>query len=70
EFRGFGGQIRVSPKRLDTFKRRASKIFRKSRGVSMKSRLPEFRSYALGWMSYFALDQVKTTFVSLEKCPH
>jgi RNA-directed DNA polymerase len=70
EFRGFGGQIRVSPKRLDTFKRRASEIFRKSRGVSMKSRLREFRSYALGWMSYFALDQVKTTFGNLDKCPH
>ncbi|MFG0264785.1 MAG: reverse transcriptase domain-containing protein [Rhodopirellula sp. JB055] len=70
EFRVFGGQIRVSLKRLDTFKRRVSKIFRKSRGVSMKSRLPEFRSYALGWMSNFALNQVKTTFVNLDKWLH
>ncbi|ELP34193.1 RNA-directed DNA polymerase (Reverse transcriptase) [Rhodopirellula baltica SWK14] len=49
------------------FKQRASEIFRKSRGVSMKSRLSEFRSYAMGWMGYFALDQVRTTFVTLDK---
>ena len=67
EFRGFGGQIRVSRKKLDTFKQRVSEIFRKSRGVSMKSRYGEFRSYARGWLGYFALDQVKTTFADLDK---
>jgi RNA-directed DNA polymerase len=67
EFRGYGGQIRVSQKKLDAFKQRVSDIFRKNRGVSMKSRLREYRSYALGWMGYFALDQVKTTFVNLDK---
>ena len=67
EFRGYGGQIRVSQKKLDAFKQRASEIFRKSRGVSMKSRLSEFRSYAMGWIGYFALDQVRTTFVTLDK---
>lgn len=69
EFRGYGGQIRVSAKKLDTFKKRIAEIFRKSRGVSMKSRYAEFRSYALGWLGYFALDQVKTTFANLDKCP-
>ena len=67
EFRGYGGQIRVSRKKLDAFKRRASEIFRKSRGVSMKSRYSEFRTYAQGWIGYFALDQVKTTFANLDK---
>jgi len=67
EFRGFGGQLRVSQKKLDNFKRRVSDIFRKSRGVSMKSRYDEFRSYARGWLRYFALAQVKTTFVDLDK---
>ena len=67
EFRGFGGQIRVSEKKLDAFKKRVSEIFRKSRGVSMKSRYAEFRSYAMGWLGYFALDQTKTTFVTLDK---
>jgi RNA-directed DNA polymerase len=67
EFRGYGGQIRVSRKKLDTFKERASDIFRKNRGVSIKSRYAEFRSYARGWPGYFALEQVKTTFTDLDK---
>jgi RNA-directed DNA polymerase len=67
EFRGFGGQIRVSRKKLDAFKQRASEIFRRNRGVSMKKRYAEFRVYATGWLSYFALDQVKTTFTRLDK---
>ncbi len=67
EFRGYGGQIRISGKKLVAFKRRASEIFRRKRGVSMKQRYAEFRSYAIGWMGYFALDQVKTTFSKLDK---
>ncbi len=63
EFRGYGGQIRVSQKKLDAFKKRVSEIFRRNRGVSMKSRYAKFRSYAMGWLGYFALDQVKTTFM-------
>ena len=66
-FRGYGGQIRVSDKKLDAFQRRASKIFRRKRGVSMANRYAEFRSYAIGWMGYYALDQVKTTFTKLDK---
>ncbi|XZE51944.1 reverse transcriptase domain-containing protein [Planctomycetaceae bacterium SH139] len=67
EFRGYGGQIRVSKKKLTTFKQRVSEIFRRNRGVSMKSRYAEFRAYARGWLGYFALDQVKTTFTNLDK---
>ncbi|XZE52568.1 group II intron maturase-specific domain-containing protein [Planctomycetaceae bacterium SH139] len=67
EFRGYGGQIRVSKKKLATFKQRVSEIFRRNRGVSMKSRYAEFRAYARGWLGYFALDQVKTTFTNLDK---
>jgi RNA-directed DNA polymerase len=67
EFRGYGGQIRVSKKKLTAFKRRVSAIFRRNRGVSMKSRYAAFRSYARGWLGYFALDQVKTTFTRLDK---
>ena len=66
-FRGYGGQIRVSDKKLDTFKQRVSEIFRRKRGVSMAKRYAEYRSYAIGWMGYFALDQVKTTFTNLDK---
>lgn len=67
EFRGYGGQIRVSRKKLNAFKKRVSEIFRRKRGVSMKRRYAEFRSYAIGWLGYFALDQVKTTFIELDK---
>jgi RNA-directed DNA polymerase len=67
EFRGYGGQIRVSTKKLAAFKQRVSEIFRRNRGVSMKQRFARYRSFARGWMAYFALDQVKTTFVNLDK---
>jgi len=65
--RGFGGQIRISDKKLAAFKQRVSEIFRRNRGVSMWKRYAEFRSYAMGWLGYFALDQVKTTFINLDK---
>ena len=67
EFRGYGGQLRVSRKKLDAFKLRVCEIFRRKRGVSMRSRFAEYRSYAAGWLGYFALDQVKTTFTNLDK---
>ena len=49
------------------FRQRASEIFRRNRGVSMQARLTEFRRYATGWLNYFALDQVQTTFRRLDK---
>ena len=67
EFRGYGGQIRTSAKKLDAFKRRAVELFRRNRGVSLQQRYAQYRCYARGWLSYFALDQVKTTFVDLDK---
>lgn len=67
EFRGYGGQIRVSKKKLGAFKQRVSEIFRRNSGRSMKSRFAEYRSYAIGWLGYFALDQVKSTFTTLDK---
>jgi RNA-directed DNA polymerase len=67
EFRGYGGQFRVSRKKLAAFKDRAKEIFRRKRGTSMKKRFAEFRSYAIGWLGYFQLDQVKTTFSNLDK---
>jgi len=67
EFRGFGGQIRISQKKLAAFKQRCSEIFRRNLGRSMDSRFAEFRSYARGWLSYFSLEQVKTTLRDLDK---
>lgn len=67
EFRGYGGQIRVSKKKIAAFRKRASEIFRRNRGVSMEDRYATFRSCARGWLGYFALDQVRTTFANLDK---
>jgi RNA-directed DNA polymerase len=67
EFRGFGGQLRVSRKKLDAFKQRVTEIFRRNRGISMQTRLVEFRSYARGWLGYFGMVQSKTTFRDLDK---
>ena len=67
EFRGFGGQIRVSQKKLVAFKQRATAILRRKRGVSMRTRLNEFRSYARGWLAYFRFAQVESTFGDLDK---
>ena len=43
EFRGFGGQLRVSRKKLQAFKDRIWKSSSRKRGVSMKKRFAEFR---------------------------
>ena len=67
DFRGFSGQIRVSKKKLAAFKQRATEILRRNRGISMRTRLNEFRSFARGWLAYFGLAQVKTTFRDLDK---
>ena len=67
EFRGFSGQIRISAKKLSAFKQRVSEIFRRNLGRSMDSRFAEFRSYARGWLSYFSLEQLKTTLRDLDK---
>ncbi|MDB2686725.1 reverse transcriptase domain-containing protein [Mariniblastus sp.] len=67
EFRGTGGQLRVSPKKLDAFKQRAKETFRRKRGVSMRTRFAEYRSYARGWLGYFGLAQVKAAFMKFDK---
>jgi RNA-directed DNA polymerase len=67
EFRGYGGQIRISQKKLSAFKQRSAEIFRRSVGRSMESRFEEYRCYARGWLSYFALEQVKSTLRDLDK---
>lgn len=67
EFRGYGGQIRISQKKLSAFRKRCAEIFRRSTGRSMDSRFAEYRCYARGWLSYFALEQVKSTLRELDK---
>ncbi|MEM9942279.1 MAG: reverse transcriptase domain-containing protein [Planctomycetota bacterium] len=67
EFRGYGGQIRSSQKKLRAFRQRFEEIFRQSIGRSMQSRFAEYRFCARGWLSYFALEQVKSTLRDLDK---
>ncbi len=44
-FHGYGGQIRVSPKKIKKFKIRVREITRRNRGVSMETRVVELRRY-------------------------
>jgi RNA-directed DNA polymerase len=66
-FRGYGGQVRVSPKKIKKFKDRIREITRRNRGVSMQSRLLELRRYVQGWVGYFRLVPLKSFYEDLDK---
>ena len=66
-FRGYGGRIQVSQKKINLFKRRASKILNRNRGISMWSRLHELKLYLRGWIDYFILEQRKSLARNLDK---
>lgn len=65
--RGYGGQIRVSRKKITKFKDRVREITRRNRGVSMQSRLIELRRYLQGWVGYFRLVPLKTFYEDLDQ---
>jgi len=65
-FVGKRATIKVSPKKLNTFKRRIKEITGRSRGISMARRLSELRGYMRGWMGYFGLARQFDTFVALD----
>ena len=66
-FRGCGGQIRVSPKKIKKFKDSIREITRRNRGVSMQLRLIELRRYIQGWVGYFRLVPLKSLYDDLDK---
>ncbi len=66
-FRGYGGQIRVSPKKIKKFKDRVREITRRNRGISMPARLVELRRYVQGWVGYFRLVPLKSFYDDLDK---
>ena len=66
-FRGYGGQIRVSPKKIKKFKDRIREITRRNRGVSMRARVIELRRYVQGWVGYFRLVPLKSFYEDLDK---
>ncbi len=66
-FTGYGGQIRVSPKNVTKFKQRVREITRRTRGISMTTRLKELGYYLRGWAGYFTIVPLKSFFVALDK---
>jgi RNA-directed DNA polymerase len=66
-FRGYGGQVRISPKNITKFKARVRKITRRKRGVSMTRRYQELQRYLQGWMGYFSLAPFKTLYRKLDQ---
>jgi RNA-directed DNA polymerase len=66
-FLGYGGQIRVSPKNIRKFKERVKTITCRKRGVSMRSRYRELRTYLNGWVGYFHPVPIKSFYGDLDK---
>jgi RNA-directed DNA polymerase len=64
---GYGGQIRVSPKKIQKFTDRVREITRRNRGVSICERYQELRRYFQGWVGYFRLVPIKSFFSELDK---
>ena len=67
QFHGYGGQIRVSPKNIKKFKQRSRELLNRNRGMSTRRRLYELTLYLRGWIGYFALDQRRSLFATLDK---
>ncbi len=58
--------IKVSPKKLKTFKRRIKELTGRSRGISMPRRLTDLNRYLRGWIGYFGLARQFDEFVNLD----
>jgi RNA-directed DNA polymerase len=67
QFHGYGGQLRVSPQSLTEFKQRAREILNRNHGKSTHQRLQELTEYLRGWIGYFALEQRRSLFDTLDK---
>jgi len=72
EFLGFRlvgrkGEIRITAKNLEKFKRRVREITSRKRGISMTRMLAELRQYLRGWIGYFALTPTKSVFTRLDE---
>jgi RNA-directed DNA polymerase len=58
--------IKISGKKLKTFKRRIKELTGRSRGISMKRRLTDLNRYLRGWIGYFGLAQQFDEFVAFD----
>jgi hypothetical protein len=71
EFRGFsisndGGEWRIAPKALDTFRTRVRKQTLRTRELSLPQIIEELAPYLIGWRSYFGFCQTSPVLMNLE----
>lgn len=66
-FKGHGGQLHISPKKIEKFRQRARQVLNRNHSKSLAQRLTELNRVLRGWVGYFGLEQRKTPFDELDK---
>src|SRR5271163_1991839 len=61
-----GGERRIAPKALDTFKTRIREQTCRTRGLSLSQIIEELTPYLVGWSSYFGFCQTPRVLTNLE----
>ncbi len=61
-----GGERRIAPKALDTFKARIRETTCRTRGLSLMQIVEELAPYLLGWRGYFGFCQTPRVLANLE----
>ncbi len=61
-----GGERRIAPKALDTFKTRVRETTGRTRGLSLSQIIEELSPYLLGWRGYFGFCQTPRVLANLE----
>ena len=61
-----GGERRIAPKALDTFKRRIREQTRRTRGLSLLQIIEAMAPYLVGWRGYFGFCQTPRVLTNLE----
>ncbi len=66
QFHGFGGQIRISPRKVQKLRERARALLNRNHSQSLKARIETLNTYLRGWMGYFALAALKSPLDELD----
>ena len=61
-----GGERRIAPKALDTFKTRLREQTCRTRGLSLTQIIEELKPYLIGWRGYFGFCQTPRVLTNLE----
>ncbi|GAC1299323.1 MAG: hypothetical protein NVSMB20_22750 [Bradyrhizobium sp.] len=61
-----GGERRIAPKTLDTFKARIREQTCRTRGLSLSQIIEELTPYLIGWRGYFGFCQTPRVLTNLE----